>query len=590
MVDKQKDQLPSLTVAEAATAEADVVQSRQYENSSGVIRMQAIAAQMTTTKRWLVFSSIFLVSYVLGLDFLVRNSYVPYATSSFQNHSLLSTINVIRGVVAAAIQPSTARLTDVFGRVEVFTVAILLSTAGTIIEIFSDSVQAFAGGAVLYQLGYTLSVLTMEIMIADLTTMRTRLFFAFVPNWPYLINCWISGNVTSAVLSVTTWRWGIGMFAIMIPVSALPLIFTMVVLGRRAHRRNAELETGPSPFRLGSLRHLFWELDVIGVMVLTAALAMTLIPLTLAGGQSTRWRDAGILAPVIIGFLLFPVFVFWESKVSQPMLPLHLLKNRTVWACLGISCAFPFAFMVHGNYLFTLLMVSYNFTIEGATRVASLYSFCAVVVGALLGVVVIKVRRLKEFILAGVLLWFVGGGLIYHYRGGSGSKGGIIGGEIVIGTAAGFFSWPTLIMIQTVARHQYIGVLISLVFTVNSIGQAFGNCVSGAIWSQTLFDELSRNLAPFNNDTLASSVYAAPLFVVPEYPVGSPERDAIVVSYRYIQRILTITAMCIVALMLFFALCLRNPILSDQQTQPEAEGADAAAQDRKLQELQEEEK
>ncbi|EON95844.1 putative siderophore iron transporter 1 protein [Phaeoacremonium minimum UCRPA7] len=246
--------------------------------------------------------------------------------------------------------------------------------------------------------------------------------------------------------------------------------------------------------------------------------------------------------------------------------------------------------MVHGNYLFTLLLVSYNFSIEGATRVASLYSFCAVVVGSILGAVVIKLRRLKHVILAGILLWFVGGGLIYHYRGGSGSKSGIIGGEIVIGTAAGFFSWPTLIMIQTAARHQYVGVLISLVFTVNSIGQAFGNCVSGAIWSQRLFDELKKNLAPFNNATLASSVYAAPLFVVPEYVIGSPERDAIIASYRYMQRILTITAICIVVVMFILALFLHNPLLSGQQTQPEAEGEDAAAQARELQKLQDEAK
>lgn len=31
------------------------------------------------------------------------------------------------------------------------------------------------------------------------------------------INTWVSGNVTSSVLGVTTWRWGIAMFAIIYP-------------------------------------------------------------------------------------------------------------------------------------------------------------------------------------------------------------------------------------------------------------------------------------------------------------------------------------------------------------------------------------
>ncbi|KAI8712885.1 hypothetical protein NCS52_01388000 [Fusarium sp. LHS14.1] len=290
--------------------------------------MEAAAAQLTTVKKCIFFTSIFFVSYALGLDFLVRNTYVPYATSSFANHSLLSTINVIRGVVAAAVQPSVARLTDVFGRIEIFTAAMLLNMAGTIIETFSVNIQGFAGGAMLHQLGYTLSVLTIEIMIADFTSMRTRLFFAFVPNWPFLVNTWISGNVTSAVLSVTSWNWGVGMFAIINPICAVPLIVLMFILGRQAKVSSQDQEKSPSSFRVGSLKTLFWELDVIEALLLTAALAMTLIPLTLAGGQSTKWRDPGILTPIIIGFLLLPTFFMWEKQQTQPEVEMGGTEDR----------------------------------------------------------------------------------------------------------------------------------------------------------------------------------------------------------------------------------------------------------------------
>jgi SIT family siderophore-iron:H+ symporter-like MFS transporter len=91
-----------------------------------------------------------------------------------------------------------------------------------------------------------------------------------------------------------------------------------------------------------------------------------------------------------------------------------------------------------------------------------------------------------------VVCW---GGLIYHCRSGSSSQAGLIAGEVVIGSAAGFFTWPVFVLIQTTAPHEHISVLISLVFTVNHLGQAFGNCISGAIWTQTLYAELGRNLA-----------------------------------------------------------------------------------------------
>src|SRR5687768_7956512 len=115
--------------------------------------MEVAAARLTTIKRVVFFSSVFLISFVLGLDLLTRNSYTAFATSSFQQHSLLATVNVIRGVVATAAQPSVARLTDIFGRNEVFTVAVILLTVGTIVQTFSSNVQSFSGGAVLQTLG-----------------------------------------------------------------------------------------------------------------------------------------------------------------------------------------------------------------------------------------------------------------------------------------------------------------------------------------------------------------------------------------------------------------------------------------------------
>jgi SIT family siderophore-iron:H+ symporter-like MFS transporter len=75
----------------------------------------------------------------------------PEATASFQQHSLLSTIGVLRGVIAAATQPTAAKIADVFGRTEVLLLTIIFYVVGTIIEATSHSVQAFAAAAVLYQ-------------------------------------------------------------------------------------------------------------------------------------------------------------------------------------------------------------------------------------------------------------------------------------------------------------------------------------------------------------------------------------------------------------------------------------------------------
>src|SRR5271156_2966234 len=97
--------------------------------------------------------------------------------ASYDNHPLLATINVIRSVIAAAAQPTAAKIADVFGRVELIFISVVFYVVGTIIEATATNVQAFAGGSVLYQVGYTCIILLVEIIIADITSLRARLFF-----------------------------------------------------------------------------------------------------------------------------------------------------------------------------------------------------------------------------------------------------------------------------------------------------------------------------------------------------------------------------------------------------------------------------
>lgn len=92
--------------------------------SPGVKRIEAISKHISRRDRYFLFAAIFLLAYVYGLDGTLRITYQPYATGSYGSHSLLATLNVVRAVIAAAAQPTAARLSDVFGRVEVLGVGV----------------------------------------------------------------------------------------------------------------------------------------------------------------------------------------------------------------------------------------------------------------------------------------------------------------------------------------------------------------------------------------------------------------------------------------------------------------------------------
>ncbi|KAF4495992.1 MFS transporter SIT family, siderophore-iron:H+ symporter [Fusarium agapanthi] len=546
--------------------------------SAGVARMAVVSKNLTRAHRIWLFTGIFLVGYAYGLESQVRLAYQSYATSSFDLHSYLSTINVLRNVIAVAVQPTAAKVADVFGRFEVIAISTVLYTLGIAIESTAPSVEVFCTGSVIYQTGYTCIVLLLEVLIADFSSMRARVFFSYLPAIPFLINTWISGNITSAVLSTTTWRWGLGMWAIIYPIASLPLLSCLYFLERKTWESESGKES--DEIILISLKtkkgraDLFHQLDIIGLVLLVLAFSLILAPLTVAGGTASHWRSWYIILPLVLGFCFMIAFITWEQRGARhPLVPFNLLRDRGVWSALAVRSLLNLAWCTQGNYLYTILIVAFDFSIENATRIISFFSFFGVITGVLAGLVIFKIRRLKFIIVGGTLLFMVAFGVLILYPGGAStsSQEGIMAAQILLGVAGGFFAYPTQASIQASATREHVAILTGLYLSFYNVGSALGTCLSGAIWTQTLYKALKHNLDFQPDETLAKRIYNSPFAVIPDYPVGTAIREAIISSYSSVQRLLCIAGICVCIPMIIFALALRNPRLSEQQVQTEDE-------------------
>jgi hypothetical protein len=74
----------------------------------------------------------------------------------------------------------------------------------------------------------------------------------------------------------------------------------------------------------------FLRLDPVG-LILFAGLSLLLVPFTLAASSSDRWGATHIIVMLVIGPVSLVAFVVWEIWGAKwPLLPLHLLKTRTV--------------------------------------------------------------------------------------------------------------------------------------------------------------------------------------------------------------------------------------------------------------------
>lgn len=66
---------------------------------------------------------------------------------------------------------------------------------------------------------------------------------------------------------------------------------------------------------------IFWQLDVVGIILLIAVFTLILVPFTIAGGASEQWSKPKVIATLIIGIFCIPVWIWWEKRAKYPMVP-----------------------------------------------------------------------------------------------------------------------------------------------------------------------------------------------------------------------------------------------------------------------------
>ncbi len=229
-----------------------------------------------------------------------------------------------------------AKIANVFGRLEAFSFSVFLYVIGYIQMAGSNNVRTFASAQIFYAAGNTGMQILQQIFIADTTDLLNRALFSSLPDVPFLITVWVGPPIAESLLARTTWRWGYGIWTIVLPVAFLPLALSLFLNRRKAAKLG---HLPPSPLKgqksFSTLKSLWYELDVMGLLLLSAAIALILIPLTLAATAKGGWSNPSIIAMLVIGCVCLVATPLWEMSpklAPKPFLSLHLLSDRTVLA------------------------------------------------------------------------------------------------------------------------------------------------------------------------------------------------------------------------------------------------------------------
>lgn len=564
--------------------------------SFGVRKNEMLSSHFASRRNCIIlYLCLFCSSYIFTLDTRIRKVLTSYATNSFSNHSLLSTISVIRSVMAAASLPFFARMSDMYGRVELLLVAVILKAIGSLIESQAYDVERYAAGAVIDAFGQDGIKVMLRLVMSDNSKMNWRLFAISIVTCPYIINTWVSGNIVTNLTDNYSWNYSIGMWAFIFPISNIPILACLIwtrlkVRKEKAYQdllqeerdsyvtMNEKLATSPKSrhWLIKSWYYtveFFWISDVMGLFLFVISIGFLLVPLTLAGGTTSKWHQAHIIAPLVIGFVLLPVFVLWEFKGARhPIAPFPLLKDRGVLAAMGVGLFYKFVYLMPHDYMYPVLVVGMNATKSAATRIGSLNSFMIAVVGPLLGLVIVRVRRTKGFILAGISFWFIGTGMLYYFRGSNDGVhdrrfiDGVTGAMIVFGFGSGLFARTIDVSIQSCTDHEYMAAVTGVYMATFKIGSAFGDCVSGAMWTQKMYPSIKRKMEEMGVDpALAKLAYKKPYDFIKKHKWGTPARKAVVFAYAENQRLLCLVGLCLCVPLLLAGLCLRDHKLGKEQ-------------------------
>jgi MFS family permease len=235
-----------------------------------------------------------------------------------------------------------AKIADVFGRFEAFCVSILIYVLGYIQMAASTNVQTYASAQIFYAAGSTGLQILQQVFIADSSSLLNRALLALLPELPFLVTVWIGPTIADVVLENSSWRWGYGMWSIILPASFLPLALSLLLNQRKAKRLNL-IKERPHHRRgfVAAVRRTWYDLDIFGLALLSAAVTLILVPLTLAANTKNGWKSNSIVAMIVIGVVCLILLPFWETSkklAPKPLLSLHLLKQRTALA--GCCLAF----------------------------------------------------------------------------------------------------------------------------------------------------------------------------------------------------------------------------------------------------------
>ncbi|OJJ42623.1 hypothetical protein ASPZODRAFT_76468 [Penicilliopsis zonata CBS 506.65] len=550
--------------ADANILDEESKQNPNPEAQKGVYDMEAITL---TWSRWAlvaVFLNMWCLYFVNAMQSEIVGDLIPYITSKWDSHSLLNVIYVVSDTMTAACYMPLAKIMDMWGRAEGFFSMIVIATVGIIIMAVANNLPAFCAGYVFYNLGFGGMTYCVDVITADSSLLRSRgLAYAFTSS-PYIITAFAGPKAAQDALDGMGMKWGIGLFAFILPVVASPLFFILKSTLRKAGI--VRPKSGRTWYQ-----SIYWyivELDLVGLFFFSAGLTLFFIPFDLAGSAPSSWATDYIITMIVIGFCMLFVFAGWEIWCApRPLLPYNLLRDRTVLGACLLDATYQIAYYCWDNYFTSFLRVVDGLSVSQAGYINNTFDVVGGVLLLGVGVIIRKTGRFHWMLWVSVPLYMVAQGLMIYFRRPDQSYGYQVMCQVFISIGGSVFIIIEQLSILAAVDHQHVASALALLNVVGTIGDGMGGTISGAIWQNTFPNALRRWLPESAMDNFYD-IYED-IDTQLSYAKGTATRTAIDKAYAYAQSRMLAVGTGIMVLCFIWTLMIRN---MDLRKMPQVKG------------------
>ncbi|WP_405797266.1 MFS transporter [Streptomyces sp. NBC_01506] len=293
----------------------------------------------------------------------------------------------------------------------------------------------------------------------------------------------VGGPLIGGVITDTSWlgwRW---CFYVGVPFAVIALIVLQKTLKLPVVRRKVKI-------------------DWTGAFLISAAVSLLLLWVTFAGDKYewVSWQTYAMLAGTV---MLGALFLFTESRASEPIIPLRLFRNRTITLA-SLASLFVGIAMFAGTVFFSQyfqLARDKSPTMSGVMTIPMIGGlFLSSTVS---GLVITKTGRWKAWLVTGGVLVTAGLGLLGTIRYDT-EYWHIAVFMAIMGLGIGMMMQNLVLCTQNQVSPQDLGAASSVVTFFRSLGGAIGVSALGAVLGNRVASYVKDGLADLGPEAAAA--------------------------------------------------------------------------------------